>query len=317
MFIIAITNVKATINGQEYTLTLNSSTGKYEATITAPSQTSGMNNSGQGPGVGTNAKGKGYYPVKLVATDDAGNTTTIDDTHATLGESCKLKVKETVAPVASFTYPGASATITSNKPAIAFKITDSGSGVNPSTCKIKVDTGAEQSVTLSGSGAELTGTYTPTSALSDGQHTVTVYAYDYDGNKSNVASVTFKIDTTPPTLNVTAPADNLIVNSSKVTVTGTTNDALSSPVTLTVKVNSGTATAVTVGADGSFSKEVTLTEGENTITVTATDAAGKVTTVIRTVKLDTGAPVFGSVEITPNPTETGVSYKISVEVTDV
>ena len=32
----SVKSVKATINGQEYTLTLNSSTGKYEATVTAP-----------------------------------------------------------------------------------------------------------------------------------------------------------------------------------------------------------------------------------------------------------------------------------------
>lgn len=312
----AVKSVKATINGQEYTLTLNSSNGKYEATITAPTQTSAMNSGGVAPGVGTNAQGKGYYPVRIIATDDAGNVTTIDDTHSTFGESCKLKVKETVAPVGSFTYPTASATITSNKPAIKFKFTDSESGVNPSTCKIKVDSGSEQSVTLSGSGAELTGTFTPSSALADGSHTVTVYAYDYDGNKSNVASVTFKVDTTPPTLNVTAPADKLITNMTKITVTGTTNDATSSPVTLTIKLNSGSASTVSVGSNGSFSKELTLVSGVNTIVVTSTDSAGKSTTVTRTVTLDTSAPVFGKVEITPNPTETGVSYKISVEVTD-
>ena len=312
----SVQSVKATINGQEYTLTLNSSTGKYEATITAPTQTSGMNSGGVAPGVGSAASGKGYYPVVISATDDAGNVTTIDDTHSTFGENCRLKVKETVAPVGSFTYPGASATITSNKPAIQVKFTDSGSGINPSTCKIKVDSGAETSVTLSGSGDTYTGTFTPTSALADGSHTVTVYAYDYDGNKSNVASVTFKVDTTPPTLNVPAPTEGLVTNNASVTVTGTTNDATSSPVTLTVKLNNGSAQSVTVNSNGSFSKALTLTTGTNTITIVATDAAGKSTTITRTVILDTGAPVFGSVTITPNPSTTGASFTISVEVTD-
>lgn len=312
----AVQSVKATINGQEYTLTLNSSTGKYETTVTAPSQTSAMNSGGVAPGVGSNASGKGYYPVRITAVDTAGNSTTIDDTHATFGESCKLKVKETVAPVGSFTYPSASATIISNKPAITFKFTDSGSGVNPSSCKIKVDSGAEAAVTLTGSGTELTGTFTPSSALADGSHTITVYAYDYDGNKSNVASVSFKIDTVPPVLNVTTPSQGLVTNNAKVTVTGTTNDVTSSPVTLTIKLNSGSDESVTVNGNGSFSKELTLTSGANTITVVSTDAAGKSTTVTRTVTLDTVAPTFGKVDITPNPTETGVSYTISVEVTD-
>ena len=37
---VAVKTVQATINGQTYTLTLNSSTGKYEATVTAPSKSS-------------------------------------------------------------------------------------------------------------------------------------------------------------------------------------------------------------------------------------------------------------------------------------
>lgn len=36
----AVKTVQATINGQTYTLTLNSTSGKYEATVTAPSKSS-------------------------------------------------------------------------------------------------------------------------------------------------------------------------------------------------------------------------------------------------------------------------------------
>ena len=312
----AISTVKATINGSEYTLTYNASSGKYEATIPAPNQTSGMNNSGNGPGVGSNAIGKGYYPVTLTATDTAGNVTTVDDSHTTLGQYLRLKVKETVAPVASFTYPTASATITSNKPAIAFKVTDSGSGVKPSTCRVKVDSGSEQTVTLTGSGTEYTGTYTPSTVLSDGSHTVTVYAYDYDGNKSNVASVTFKIDTTPPTLVLDNPVDNLLVNTTSGTISGTTNDVTSSPVTVTATINDTSVGSITVNANGTFSKSVTWNEGANTVVVTARDSAGKTTTITRTVTVDLTPPTFTEVSISPNPTETGVSYTISVTVTD-
>ena len=92
------------------------------------------------------------------------------------------------------------------------------------------------------------------------------------------------VDTVPPTLNVTSPAEGLVTNNATVTVKGTTNDATSSPVT--VKVN---GTAVTVDASGNFSTTVTLTEGSNTITVVATDSAGKATTVTRKVTLDTKA----------------------------
>ena len=96
-----------------------------------------------------------------------------------------------------------------------------------------------------------------------------------------------------------------------VTVSGTTNDATSSPVKVTVNGD-----AVTVQENGSFSKVVTLTEGENTITVIATDSAGKQTTVVRHVTKDTGAPVFQSIELVPNPVDAGQTYIIRVKVTD-
>ena len=309
-----VQTVKAVINGQEYTLTKGSG-NTWSVTITAPTATSGMNNNGSGPGVGSAASGKGYYPVTFTATDEAGNTTTIDDTHSTFGNDCKLKVKETVAPVASFTYPTASATITSNKPKIDFKLTDSGSGINPSSVKIKIDSGAETAVTVSGSGTTYTGSYTPSSALADGNHTVTVYGYDYDGNKSNIATVTFKIDTTPPTLVLNTPVD-ATTNKTSATIAGTTNDALSSPVTVTATLNGSDVGAITVGSDGKFSKAITLKTGTNTIVVTATDSAGKSTSITRTVIVNTSAPVFTSVTITENPSITGASVTITVEVTD-
>ena len=49
----AVKTVQAVINGTTVTLTYNSSTGKYEATVTAPSKSSYNVNSGH------------YYPVLL------------------------------------------------------------------------------------------------------------------------------------------------------------------------------------------------------------------------------------------------------------
>ena len=159
-------------------------------------------------------------------------------------------------------------------------------------------------------------TYTPTTALADGSHTIKIDASDYDGNAATQKSVTCTVDTVPPTLSITAPADKLITNKTGITVKGTTNDKTSSPVTVTVKLNSGAATAVTVESDGSFSKDLTLVVGTNTITVVARDAAGKSTTVTRTVTVDQTAPVIKSITINPNPVDCGKTYIISVEVTD-
>lgn len=314
----AVSSVKATINGTEYTLTYNSTSGKYEATLTAPTQTSGMNNNGVGPGVGAAAAGKGYYPVKLVATDDAGNVTTVDDTDPTLGESLRLKVKENVAPTVDITYPANGAFISTNEPRLRFNASDSNSGLKSWQINVDGMIDAEATATYKDNftsdqiaSAEVEVPVT----LDEGEHTLYLIIKDYDGNK-NMVYTTFVVDTVPPVLNVTSPTNGLKTNVATVNVSGTTNDVTSSPVTLTVKLNGGSAQSVTVNADGSFSKSITLAEGSNTIVITATDAAGKITTVTRTVTLDTGAPVFGAVSITPNPTDTGVQYTISVEVTD-
>ena len=312
----AISTIKVmTSDGQELTLTLNTTTGKYEAQATAPSQTSGEHNA-NGPGVGESAKGKGYYDISVTATDQAGNKTTVNSTHETLGNNCRLYVKELTKPTVAFTYPTAGATIVSNKPAIRFTASDAGSGINPASGRLTIDNGTVQTITLSGSGSDYSGTYTPATTLADGSHTVTFYAVDYDGNQSATASVTFKIDTTPPTLTVSTPAEGMITNLAACRVSGTTNDATSSPVTVTIKLNNTDQGAVTVNDSGAFSKDITLTEGENTIIIRSTDSAGKYSEITRTVTLDTKAPIISNVELIEQHTNVGTIYTIRVTCED-
>ena len=300
----AVKTVQAVINGQTHTLTYNATTKKYEATVTAPS-TSSYNQNGH------------YYNVQIKATDEAGNSVSKDATDTTLGSSLKLRVKEKVAPVISITAPSSSAKLTNNKPVIKWTVTDSDSGVDPSTIKLIIDSQTiTTGITKTASGKNYTCSYTPTTALSDGSHTIKISASDYDGNAAAQKSITFTVDTVPPELSVTAPIDNLVTNQASIEGKGTTNDVTSSPVTLTIKLNNGTAQTVEVGSDGSFSKTLTLVSGENTIVITATDGAGKTSTVTKQVELDQTAPVIQSVTITPNPVNAGATYTISVEVTD-
>ena len=300
----AVKTVQVVINGQTHTLTYNATTKKYEATITAPS-TSSYNQNGH------------YYNVKVKATDEAGNSVTRDATDTTLGSSLQLKVKEKVAPVISITAPSSSAKLTNNKPVINWTVTDVDSGVNPSTIKLIIDSQTiTTGITKTQSGKNYTCSYTPTTALSDGTHTIKVSASDYDGNAATQKSVTFTVDTVPPELSVSAPVDNFVTNQSSLVVKGTTNDVTSSPVTLTIKLNGGSEQTVEVGSDGSFTKTLTLVTGENTIVITAKDGAGKTSTVTKKVVLDQTAPVIQSVTILPNPVNAGATYTISVEVTD-
>lgn len=293
----AISTVKLSLNGTLYNLTKNTSTGKWEASITAPVNTSYNENPDH------------CFHGSVVATDNAGNTAT-----ATIADfpALALRVLEKVAPTITVIYPTAGAFIANNKPTFKWEVKDSGSGINTSSIKIIIDgTSITSGITKNAITGGFSCEYTPSSALTDGSHTVKFDVDDNDGNHATQVTVTFKIDTVPPVLNVTSPLDGLVTNNPSLNVTGNTNDATSSPVS--VKVN---GQDVTVASDGSFSKAITLTEGSNTITVVATDSAGKSTTVTRTVTLDTSAPVITSVSITPNPVDAGATYIITVEVSD-
>lgn len=298
----AIKTVKATINGQTYDLTLNSASGKWEATITAPGKTS------------YNLAG-GYYNVSVEATNEAGTKGSAD---ASTVDGLKLVVKETVAPVITIVSPTAGAYVANSKQPVVFNITDEtgGSGVDISTLAVKQDGTAVASANITHTAITngYSVTYTPSAALSDGSHTVTINCKDHDGNAATEKSTTYTVDTVPPTLNVTSPADGLITAASSVTVAGTTNDATSSPVVITISLNGTDQGTIAVGAGGTFSKVVTLKEGSNTIIVKAKDAAGKESSVTRTVTLDTSVPKIKTATITPNPVDTGKTMVISVTI---
>lgn len=298
----AIKTVKATINGQTYDLTLNSASGKWEATITAPGKTS------------YNLAG-GYYNVSVEATNEAGTKGSAD---ASTVEGLKLVVKETVAPVITIVSPTAGAYVANSKQPVVFNVTDEtgGSGVDISTLVVKQDgtAVAAANITHTAIANGYSVTYTPSAALSDGSHTVTINCKDHDGNAATEKSTTYTVDTVPPTLNVTSPADGLITAASSVTVAGTTNDATSSPVVITISLNGTDQGAIPVGTGGTFSKVVTLKKGSNTIIVKAKDAAGKESSVTRTVTLDTSVPKITAATITPNPVDTGKTMVISVTI---
>ena len=304
-----LNTVKATVYGQEYTLVYNSSTGKYEAEITAPSDSSYQYNSGH------------YFPVSISATDTAGNVTTISDTEGDFKENLKLYAKEQIKPTITEISPSSGAYIGTSNPSIEFTVLDNSngqdkgfSGINPDSIVLTVG-GVSVSASAISKTAVTGGykcTYTPSTALADGNCTITITASDYDGNTSDTATVTFTVDTTPPILDVPIPEDNSYLNTTRINVKLHTSDDSASPVTVTIKVNGVDQGEIPVGSDGWADVDVIGVEGINTVEVTSTDAAGKSNTVTRTVIIKTTGPKFKTVEISPNPVNCGKTYTISV-----
>ena len=299
----SISSVKFAIAGQTYDLTYDSASGTYKATLTAPGSTS------------WNETDHKIYGT-VTAIDDAGNKTTVTKSEfANLG----LRVLEKGKPVIAVKYPTAGAFVTSAVPTIVWEVTDAASGIDPTTLTLQIDGGTKitgANITTEAINGGYRCTYTPGAALSEGAHTIYFDVSDNDGNAATQASTSITVDTVPPALSLDSPEDGLITNRETITISGTTSDTTSGGVTVEVYLNDGQAQSAEVGSDGKFSINVKLTSGANTILVRATDAAGKYTEISRTVTLDTGAPVFVSVKLTPNPVDAGATYIIEVEVTD-
>ena len=218
----------------------------------------------------------------------------------------------------TITAPTASQYLANSTPAIAWKITDDDSGVNPTTIGVTIDSGSKitgDSITKKAVSGGYECTYTPDTALSDGSirsrlmHLI-MTAMQQSRNPLHSRSIQYRRHC--PLLHRLM----ILLQSAACTVKGITNDVTSSPVTVTINLTAAVQRTVTVRIDGSFSKALTLAAGSNTITIVARDSAGKTTTITRTVKLDTTPPTIKSITLTPNPVDAGKTFVISVEVTD-
>ncbi|HEX2087116.1 MAG TPA: fibronectin type III domain-containing protein [Solirubrobacteraceae bacterium] len=123
---------------------------------------------------------------------------------------------------------------------------------------------------------------------------------------SALATAAAAADTQPPSLSVTAPAQGATVESREVTVTGTVSDALGTPA---VTVD---GSAATVASDGSWSRAITLADGDGpkTIAVVASDGHGHETEVQRGVVLS--RPPVVTTGDARDITQTGATVDVSV-----
>lgn len=113
--------------------------------------------------------------------------------------------------------------------------------------------------------------------LSDGTNTISAKLTDDKGGTSDLSNVvTISYANKPPKLDVTNPSDNSNVSGdpNTVTVSGSTDD------NVTVTINDR---LVVIKSDNTFSYGYPLNDGDNILTIVATDAAGNQTKVTRKV----------------------------------
>ncbi len=195
------------------------------------------------------------------------------------------------APV-SITLSGPSLTLTgmladgatTKNPALTVAGTVTGTSLSGLT--VKVNSGAAQNITYDQNGA-----FSTAVTLVDTTNTVVVTATDANGQTSVTRTITYNPNA--PDLSVITPVADSFVKSSLVDVTGTVGAPQAT--TLTIALNGGAAQNVALNGGNSFTYQLTLVKGANTIVVTATDASSTpaVThTQSITVTYDPDAPVL-------------------------
>jgi len=122
-----------------------------------------------------------------------------------------------------------------------------------------------------------------TITVPEGFHTLFYYAVDHQGRQEEIKSRQFMVDTVPPQLVITSPADNATLNSKDVVVSGTVE------VGAIVKID---GQPISVDAAGHFSTIITISGSSAVITVAATDIAGNSVQEVLHVSLDTTPPAL-------------------------
>ncbi|NOH59111.1 Ig-like domain repeat protein, partial [Alteromonas sp. 07-89-2] len=228
---------------------------------------------------------EGDYSVTATATDSNGNSASVTDNNG---------IVDTVPPVISLDALGSNNDTT---PTIS-GTTDLAAGESV-TLSITDNAGNTQTVTAT---VDANGNFTVDvpAALAEGDFTVTATATDDAGNSAS-ANAIGTIDTTAPTLTLDPQG---LGNDTTPTISGSTDLAEGSVVSLVITDSAGNIQTVTatVDAAGSFTVDVpsAIAEGSYIVEATATDEAGNSTSVLdNSGVIDITPPELNLDELTP------------------
>jgi len=184
-------------------------------------------------------------------------------------------------PVISNPRPADNSLLRNTVPTISaqYAAASNGAAIDVASVLLSVD-GTD--VTLLSTISATSISYTPATSLSEGIHPVTVSVSDLQHNSSSL-TWHFTTDTVAPAIKITSQQNNQHLSTTSIIVSGTLSDP-----TATVAVN-GHAAQIS-GSTFSYPGLV-LSEGQNTITVSAVDPAGNIGTDSIVVNLDTVPPV--------------------------
>jgi T1SS-143 domain-containing protein len=225
--------------------------------------------------------GQGADTLVVVATDAAGNATTVN----------KGITIDTVAPTVAVNTVAGNDVINAAEQAATVTVSgtnEAGSTVTLNGSAVVADTSTTWHYTLSS--AAITG-------LGQGADSLQVIATDAAGNTTTVNKA-ITVDTVAPTVTVNTVAGNDIINAAEQAATVTVSGTNESGSTVTLNGNAVVADTATTWHYTLSSAAITgLGQGADSLQVIATDAAGNTTTVNKAITVDTVAPTAPSISV--------------------
>ena len=248
--------------------------------------------------------GDGPHSITFDAIDQVGNDAA--DVPVTL-------LLDATAPVVIITSPQDDQLGTTNI-TIVGRVTDNLSGVE--TLGARLDSGSIVDTTFD----ELTGDFSfatelPLDGTADGRHRIDFQATDFAGNVSQLTSLSFRLDTVAPIVQITAPSDGLKTRSNP-TIEGLVTDNYSGVKDLFAWVDTSAPSPVVFDSDGLFSHLLGLptdgtADGSHSVTFQAEDEAGHSSDPISlTFVLDTQPP---QITLTSPPQDLLTRQNVTIE----
>jgi hypothetical protein len=287
----ALSTLTPTIQGTtapntQVTITVRDSADMVVATLMATSNAAGEFS------VTTMALVEGSY-VATASVRTAANVETTDTTNFTL---------DVTPPALSLIAPAADAALNNPTPVI------SGTSEPGAELQIEILDAAGNTVETITVTVGMNGQYsvTPTQPLTDGDYTITAVAADRAGNTTTVGPRDLTIDTVAPTLTVTAPNADEVLPTRDVAVTGTSDAG--QLVVIELRNANGMIVSTqqaTADAMGAWSATFTNTaDGDYTLHISATDAAGNTTAETLAFSVDSDEPTLTLTSPANGPTNT-------------
>ncbi len=187
---------------------------------------------------------------------------------------------DSFAPTADWISPRDSEFVNQRRPGLSLVVADAGIGIDKGSVEVTHD---DRASTVACDVDDGEATCALQEDLPEGEVTLHATIADLAGNRSNAASVTFLVDTTAPTITITAPPADSYTNQTEITVVGIVSESAQ----LTIN-------GAPVGLDSAlqFRRTLPLAEGLNDLILRATDHAGNTSQVRLSITRDTQPPVL-------------------------